>query len=284
MSRFFDLLRKDARTSRFSAAVKEVRVQARPVPIPISKTSLRRGNGTLVGPYRNVNLNVNGNSRLVFLTEPAGLAAEQYRLLRRRMTSRFPQGAMLLVTSPTPGDGKTLNAINLAWCLAEGDGPTLLLEADLRQPTVAKVLGCSPLDGVEAALLGEAEPETVVWTVSGSPLCVAMAAKGQSQPARILKDPRLRKFMGWAKNKFRWTVVDAPPVFPAADVAELCPLVDAALLIVRARKTPQDLVLKSFEVLGDRLTGVILNEATLCLDSHYRYLDHDYYYGRPGRK
>src|ERR1700710_1771023 len=56
------------------------------------------------------------NSRLVFLTDPAGLAIEQYKLLRRRLCAAHPNGGMMLVTSPSPGDGKTLTSINLAWC------------------------------------------------------------------------------------------------------------------------------------------------------------------------
>jgi Mrp family chromosome partitioning ATPase len=73
--------------------------------------------------------------------------------------------------------------------------------------------------------------------------------------------------------------MDAPPIFPVADVAELCPLVDAALLVVRARRTPRDLVSKSLETLGDRLIGIILNDAAVCFDSYYHYLSqyHGYY-------
>ena len=242
------------------------------------------GIATPANGFRALRLSLNGNCRLAFHTDPGGLAAEQYRLLRRKLTSRYPQGATLLITSPAPGDGKTLNAANLAWCLAEGNRPTFLLEADLRRPSMARVFGCVPRHGVEEVLTGEAEPEATVRAVSGVPLCVAMVAKGHDEPIRLFQHPRAKAFLGWARKEFRWVVMDAPPIFPVADVAELCPLVDGALLVVRARRTPRDLVSKSLESLGDRLIGIILNDAADCYDSHYHYLSAYHRYYSQGKK
>jgi len=75
-------------------------------------------------------------------------------------------------------------------------------------------------------------------------------------------------------------VIDAPPVLPASDTMELCPLADAVLLVVRVRVTPKELLEKSVQLLGNRLRGVILNEASLCWDSYHRYLT-SYYGPRP---
>src|SRR5215831_10678496 len=83
----------------------------------------------------------NGESRLAFAADPGGPVAEQYRVIRRKLTEQYPGGASLLITSPGPGDGKTLTATNLAWCLAEAGMPTLLAEMDLRNPSINKLLG-----------------------------------------------------------------------------------------------------------------------------------------------
>src|SRR5271170_862108 len=86
--------------------------------------------------FRGLTLPRKENSRLIFHTDSHGMAAEQYRLLRRKLTQEFSNGGVLMVTSPTVGDGKTLTSINLCSCLAEGGEPTLLVEADMRRPTV----------------------------------------------------------------------------------------------------------------------------------------------------
>jgi Mrp family chromosome partitioning ATPase len=223
--------------------------------------------------FRKLDLNPDANNRVVFHSEPGSVAVEQYRLLRRNLAESFPQGATLLVTSPTKGDGKTMNAINLAWCLAETHAPTLLAEADLRQPSVAKVLGYRPEHGIETAMMGEIDPEsTVAVCTNGVPFHVAAVSKAQRDPIWVLKNTSTKAYLEWARSKFRWVILDTPPVIPAADVPELAPLTDAVLLVVRVRSTPVDLVQKSFKMLGDRVRGVILNEATLCWDSYYRYL------------
>jgi Mrp family chromosome partitioning ATPase len=222
--------------------------------------------------FRKLELNLGSNSRIVFQADPNGVAVEQYRLLRYSLAEHFPQGGTLLMTSPTKGDGKTLNAINLAWCLAESSSSTLLAEVDLRQPSVSDVMGFRPMPGIESALAGEVLPEATVCVTSGMPLHVAAVSKSQKDPVRLLKSPAMKNFLEWARSKFRWVVLDGPPVIPAADVPELAPMSDAVLMVVRARYTPRDLVQKSFQIVGQRLRGVIMNEATLCWDSYYRYM------------
>jgi Mrp family chromosome partitioning ATPase len=76
----------------------------------------------------------------------------------------------------------------------------------------------------------------------------------------------------WARENFLWVVLDAPPVLPAADVSELLPFADAALLVIRARNTPRDLSKRAIELLGKHLRGVIFNEVTVDSDPDYRYL------------
>jgi len=222
------------------------------------------------------------SSRLVLLTQPDSAASEQYRLAQRKLANQFPDGATLLVTSPGPGDGKTLNAINLAWCLAQSQGATLLLEGDLRKPAIAKFLGCAPVRGVESAYSGELAPERVVRAINNLPLYVAMAAPRQVDYAQPPGLSGVKDFLSWARNSFRWVVVDAPPALLSADVGELATLVDGVLLVVRTRVTQRELVLKVLELLGDRLVAVLLNEATLCLDAYYRYLGayHGAYYNK----
>jgi len=222
--------------------------------------------------FRKIDLSLDANSRLVFQTDPNSVAIEQYRLLRHNLAEQFPQGGILMITSPAKGDGKTLNAINLAWCLAESNAPTLLAEFDLRQPAISSALGIRPSPGVEAALSGEVSPESVVVAVNGLPLHIAAAAKAVRHPLAVFKSPATTNFLEWARKKFHWVILDAPPVIASADVPELAPMSDAVLMVLRVHATPRELVQKSYQLVGQRLRGVILNEANLCWDSYYRYM------------
>ncbi|MGH9775403.1 MAG: CpsD/CapB family tyrosine-protein kinase [Candidatus Acidiferrales bacterium] len=215
-------------------------------------------------------------SRIVCQSEVPGFAGEQFRLLAKNLSGQCPEGGVILVTSPTKGDGKTLNVANLALCLAAG-APTLLLEADLRQPGLAQIINYQPQIGVEAAMRGEVKPEAVVGVSDdGIPFHVAAVSKVPSNPDRLLKSAAMDNLIKWARSKFFWVLLDCPPLIPVADVMELLPHSDAVLLVVRVRSTPVELIKKSTQVLGDRLKGVILNEASLCEDSYYHYLT-DYY-------
>lgn len=231
-----------------------------------------RENAMTQNGFKKLDVVPDPNTPIVFRNGLGGFAAEQYRVLRQRLTQQHPDGARILLTSPMQGDGKTLSSINLAWALAETGSRTLLVEVDLRGPSLERVLGCRAAYGVESAFQGKVEPKLAVGKVRGLPLYLAAAAKAQQHPVAILKSEGTRKFLEWAAGEFQWVILDAPPVLMAADVVELCPLTDLVLLVVRARATPSQLVRKSCETLGDRLSGVILNEATLCTDSHYRYL------------
>lgn len=265
MSPIFEALTKSA-TSRTPAVAGE----------NLRETSLATGARSPSG-FRTLSISPGVRSRAIFYWDRHGEVAEQYRVLRRRLNVQFPQGAILLITSPGKGDGKSLNSLNLAWCLAEAEAPTLLVEMDLRRPSLAAALGVSVFRGVELALMGQVAATEVVGVVRGTFLHVAPVSKPQKEPVQVLRGVGTKLFLDWARQQFRWVILDAPPVTPVADVAEIAPFADGALLVVRARSTPRDLVQKAVEALNDQLRGVILNEANLCSDNYYHYLDQYYY-------
>lgn len=224
---------------------------------------------------RRLKLTRRDESPLVFLTDAHGLAAEQFRLVRRRLEQKFPNGAVLLITSPAPKDGKTQTALNLSACLADSGRPTLLLEGDIRQPSIQGVLGeRSVAPGIEDALAGTVDPAQSVHFVEDLSLYVAMAAEAPADPSHLIAGSGTKRLLGWARQQFYWVVIDSPPVLPAADVTHLVTMVDAVLLVVRAEGTPRELTIRTIESLGDRLSGVILNEANLESTPYYRYLAH----------
>jgi capsular exopolysaccharide synthesis family protein len=209
---------------------------------------------------------------LVFASDPGGVAAEQYRLIRRKLVERYPGGAAVLVTSAEGGEGKTLTATNLAWCLGERGIPTLLAEMDLRNPSMSKLLGYSPKIASISSLLSDEDPvEGTVYQVNGLPLYVA-TSDARRNPPSLLTSTRVTRFLEWAKQRYRWIVLDSPPLFPFSDTAELSAAADFTMLVVRAGVSSRALVTRSIQLLGTRLQQIVLNEASECIDSTYRYL------------
>jgi capsular exopolysaccharide synthesis family protein len=289
MSKVYEALRrKQQETSRpltFDSLDGEL---ANMIECANSEAAAESDGSMLISPdsRRRITITKRESSRLVFQTDPHGLAAEQFRFLRRALEQRFPKGALLLITSPAPRDGKTLTSINLSACLAESGKSTLLLEGDIRQPAIAKVLGTSgPGHGIEDALTGAADAAETVHYVEDLSFCVSMVANPPADPARVIAGKGSQKLFAWARQHFHWVVLDSPPVFLAADVAHLATLTDTVLLVVRAQSTPRYLVNRAFELFGDRLYGVLMNEATVASNPHYRYLaDYRYKGNTFGRK
>lgn len=226
-----------------------------------------------------------GESRLVFASDPGGLVAEQYRVMRRRLVQKYPDGGTLLVTSPGPGDGKTLTSTNFAWCLAETGMPVLLAEMDLRNPSVDKLLGCSlEGPGIEAVLEDGADPRSVLRQVNRMQFYLATARRPYANPVELISGQALKNFLHWAKENHKWVVIDSPPLLTISDAIELSVLADCTLLVVRARLTPRILVERSIELLGPRLTQVVMNDGTACADSSHRYFNASYPYGAMKKK
>jgi len=226
-----------------------------------------------------------GDTTLVFASDPGGFAAEQYRVIRRTLVEKYPDGASILVTSPTSGDGKTLTATNLAWCLAEAGMPTLLAEMDLRNPSIDRLLGSSlPRPGIESLLENGGDPKAFLRQVNRMQFYVATARDPLENPVDLLTGTHLRDFATWAKENHKWVIWDSPPALTLADAAELSALTDCTLLVVRARVTPKVLVERAIELLGSRLQQVIMNEGSECADSSHRYFAAYYPYGARKQK
>jgi capsular exopolysaccharide synthesis family protein len=214
-------------------------------------------------------------SRLVFLTEPTGLAVEQYKLLRRRLNARNPRGGVLLITSPGPGEGKTLTSINLAWCLASGGHHTCLVDLDVRAPGVTSTLAYSTEKGVEDVLTGKNSIAESLCQIGDESLYVLGMRKHHASPEGFLGAASLTSLIGGLRAMFHWVVLDLPPAIPMSDVAEVVPHVDGALMVVREGKTKKKLISPPCEILGQKLWGVVLNDSPIVGSAYYGG------YGRP---
>jgi capsular exopolysaccharide synthesis family protein len=223
--------------------------------------------------------------QLVSLLAPGSFAADQYRTLRHAVEGlRKERGLRVLaMSSPTPGDGKTVTTLNLAGALAQSpDSRVLVVDADLRRPSVAKYLG---LDGQSSPGLADAllDPACslrhIVRRLEGFNLSVVPAGTPQPSPYELLNSVRLENFLREAREFYDCVLIDTPPLVPLPDCRLIGKWVDAFLLVVGAHKTPRRLVADALNLIDPaKLIGIVFNGDRRPLSNHYGY--YHYYYTR----
>ena len=213
--------------------------------------------------------------RLVSLTRPASLEAEQYQTLRLNLERL--KGAreirMIAMTSPTSGDGKTLTAINLAGALARGaDTRVLLIEADLRRPTMAKQFGIAPRAiGLADVVLNPVL--TLDDAVRRLDFGFSVMTAGSSSPAvhEVFNSARFKTVLGEARDQYDYVILDTPPIVPVSDCRLLTPWIDGLLLVVSAHRTPRKLLEESLNLLDrSSLLGIVFNRDDHPLFGYHR--------------
>jgi capsular exopolysaccharide synthesis family protein len=209
-------------------------------------------------------------SRLVFVTEPTGLAVEQYKILHRRLSNQHLEGGVVLVTSPGPGEGKTLTSINLAWCMAEAGHHTCLVDLDFRAPGVTLTLGyATEEDGLEEVLTGKRTVHQSIRQVGDRSLYVLGIRKRLASPGGLLSSASIVPLLTELRTMFKWIILDFAPMIPMADVGEVLPHVDGAMMVVRSGKTDKSLIAPSLEILGAKIWGVVLNDSVVNGGAYY---------------
>jgi protein-tyrosine kinase len=221
---------------------------------------------------------------LVSLLKPHAFESEQYRTLRHVLERRHRAELLSLVavTSPGVGDGKTTTSLNLAGALAQApDSRVLIVDADLRRPSVARHLGLSDHDGPGlAGLLRDPRLglENAVRRVEPFALCALAAGRCPDSPYELLKSQRMSEILEQARRRFDYVVIDTPPApaFPDCRLIEKC--VDGFLLVVAANRTPRKLVEEALATMDpSKVLGLVLNSDDRPLSGYYGYYGH--YYG-----
>jgi protein-tyrosine kinase len=201
-------------------------------------------------------------ARLVVPGNPNHMLVEQFRHLAGALHHAQSNGALksLMVTSAVPGDGKTFTALNLALTLAGSYARrVLLIDADLRRPSIDQICGIRNTHGLSEALRSETEQKLPVFQLVEG-LTFLPAGRPDPDPMSGLTSSRLMRILAEAAAQFDWVILDAPPATPLADAGLIGAMVDALLLVVRAGETQARAVEKAIEALGrDRIFGVVLN-------------------------
>jgi capsular exopolysaccharide synthesis family protein len=201
---------------------------------------------------------------LVAAIAPHALAAEQYRTLRTRIATAdhgHPR-RVLLVTSPAKGDGKSVTAANLALTMAqEFNRRIVLVDADLRRPTLHRLLGVPSHPGLSEVLKGEVALDEALVHLPEYQLTVLPAGARVDRQTELLGSQAMRRTIEALRSRFDRVVLDTPPALPLADVAVVAPMTDGLVLVVRAGATPKPLIERALAACDEsRLLGLVLND------------------------
>ena len=205
---------------------------------------------------------------LITLSDPRSPASEAYRTLRTNLYFSSLDQALetLVVTSAASGDGKSTTLSNLAVTMAQGEKRTILVDADLRRPSVHRLFDVNNGEGLTTMAVDEsalADPPLVktsvenLWLLPSGPL--------PPNPAEILGSRRMEEIITALKARADIVLFDAPPIIVVTDAAVLGTKVDGVLLVVMAGKTRREHALRAKELLARvniRLVGAVLNNAS----------------------
>jgi capsular exopolysaccharide synthesis family protein len=205
------------------------------------------------------------DARLVAAHAPQSLAAEQYRSLRTRVKNAENGRALrtIIITSPNKGDGKSLTAANLALTMAqEFQQRVLLVDADLRRPSIHRLFAIPETPGLTDVLLGGAAVDEALVTLPDHRLTILPSGVVATHPAELLGSAAMRRVLDTLRTRFDRILVDMPPVAPLADVAIATPMADGLLMIVRAGVTPKPAIERALSGLDmSKVLGLVLNDA-----------------------
>jgi len=211
-------------------------------------------------PAENLGSIVHGRdeTRLVALAAPESVAAEQYRVLLGRIDRAALARPLrtIVITSCARGEGRTVTATNLALTAARDGREVVLVECDLRRPSVAGLLDLAPRPGLAEVVEGRAELPQALTRVDG--LTVLCAGEAGDIPA-VVRSPRLPTPLDTLRASFSLVILDAPPALTLSDAGRLASTADGIVLVVRAGETPRDVVRMAVDALPDRLLGIVLN-------------------------
>lgn len=202
-------------------------------------------------------------NRIVSLDDKESPGAEAFRLLgvRLRDLRRTRSVKKLLITSTIPQEGKSMISANLACTLGlESTQKTLLLEGDVRRPSLAAKFGLERSPGLTECLQGDQGVEASIYRLNGAGIFLLPAGSATNHPLELLQLKRLSRLMDQITEWFDWIVIDSPPVLPLADTSIWMRMSDGILLVTRNGATKKRQLEKGIEALDTKkFIGGILN-------------------------
>jgi succinoglycan biosynthesis transport protein ExoP len=244
--------------------------------IPLGSRSAREG----PNPKRLVIATSKEAVELVTQVRPQSQMAESYRALRTSLllSNLGAPPKVIMVTSALPQEGKTTTSINCAVVLAQKGVRVLLIDADLRRPSIHKTLGMGPHSGLSNVLTGSTTLEQAITRTAILPnLFVLAAGTPPPNPAELLASTNMRDVLAQLREQYDHIVIDTPPSLSVTDAVVLSPRADAAVLVIRSGQTTKTALRRSRDILmqvNAKVVGVLLNAVDLSSPDYYYYYEY----------
>jgi len=220
---------------------------------------------------------------IVCITDPDSQAAEEYRKLRARIFKVTEKDFLntIMVTSSQSGEGKSVTALNLAVAIAhELDHTVLLIDADLRKPSIHTYLGLQPSRGLSDYLTSDQDLSGMLVKTGIGKLVLLPAGKPPKNPAELVASERMRGLVREVKQRYgdRYVIFDSSPLLMAADAMSLCGCVDAMLFVVQGLRTTPRIAAQALSYVKNyNVIGTVFNNVSQGITQNFSP-----YYGRYG--
>jgi len=221
------------------------------------------------------------SAELVMLSQPRSVHAERFRRLTTTLVHRHSGSAQVIaITSGLPGEGKSTVAMNLALAFADASNEkTLILDADLRRPSVARFLQSEPPFGLSEVLAGKVAAEQAILRLEGTSLEVLPGGKRVDDPLELLTSGTAKDLLAELRRGYRRILIDTPPIILFSDADAIGALSDGLIVVVRAGSTPKSSFAEQIAAITSaRILGVVLNCATASFADRGAYRDSYYYH------
>jgi capsular exopolysaccharide synthesis family protein len=222
---------------------------------------------------------------LVTKSRPRSQMAESYRALRTSLLLTFPGGPpkVILITSALPEEGKTTTSVNSAIVLAQKGTRVLLIDADLRRPSIHKTLGMGPKLGLSNVLTGTAtlQQATIPSTILPE-LFILPAGTPPPNPAELLASTKMKDILEELRKNYDHIVIDSPPTLSVTDAVVMSTGADAVVLVIRSGHTTKPALRRARDILlqvNARVCGVLVNAVDLSSPDYYYHYEYQGKYG-----
>ena len=221
-------------------------------------------------------------SPVMISPEASSSAAEAYRVLRTSvlLSSAGNPPKKILITSGQPGEGKTTTVVNTAISLAQLGSSVIIIDCDLRKPTIHKVFGFDQGRGISTYLSRNVELDGLIQKLQIPNLSALACGPIPPNPAELISSEKMKTLLRQLSERYDHIVIDSPPLVNVTDPVILSTLVDGVILVVHGGKSTRDVVRRSRQELstvGAKIFGVVLNNVDLRHNGYDDYYYHRYY-------
>lgn len=224
------------------------------------------------------------DKNLITLLNPNSSESEQFKMIRSNIL--FPVSGMeprtMMITSALPNEGKSFVSANLAVSIAQYlDRHVLLMDCDMRLPTIPKYFGFGDVPGLSEYLNGAIPLSSLFLKTKIDRLTIIPGGAPPHNPSELLSSRKMTDLLEEIKSKYpdRYVIIDSPPPKLTSEANVIARLVDGIIIVIRQGKTPRDIIAEIVERLGkDKIIGIILNRFEAFSVMKYKYSKYDDYY------